>query len=45
MAEVLLVCTGLMVLGALLVGLFMPSRASSADVRDEQAVSPGTVAV
>ena len=40
MAEVLLVCTGLMVVGALLVALFLPSRAPAAGGRAEASVAP-----
>jgi hypothetical protein len=42
MAEVLLVCTGLMVAGAVLVALFMPSRKVGSD---EAPVPAGTAAV
>ena len=40
MAEVLLVCTGLMLAGALLIGLFLPSRApAAADLADASIVA------
>jgi hypothetical protein len=42
MAEVLLVCTGLMVAGAVLVALFMPSRKVGSD---QAPVPAGTAAV
>jgi hypothetical protein len=45
MADVLLVCTGVMIVGALLVALFLPGKAAGAGSQDEAPASSPGVAV